>query len=73
MDVLRLDTGKEYLFESHNNHSLLNGLLNQSDEALSEQKSVVTKVPDLPAACMKFLELSDPNRHLCILIPYATY
>lgn len=73
MDLLRLDTGKEYLFESHNHHSLLNGLLNQSDEALSEQKSVVTKVPDLSAACVKFLELTHPKLHLCILIPYATY
>lgn len=72
MDLLRLDTGKEYIFESHNNHSLFNGLWNQSGEALMAQNTVVTKVPDLPEAHVKVLELTDLDLYLCMLIPYAT-
>lgn len=64
MDLSRQDTGKEYVFEFQNNHSLVIVLWNQPDKGPREQKSVVTKFPDLLAACVKVLELTDPNLYV---------
>lgn len=38
MGSLRLDTGEEYIFESHNNDTL-NGLQKQSDKVPNEKKN----------------------------------